>query len=59
LEIEYKEQLPKFYPNALQKTLVSAYMRQKPVMLIQTNGGGLNTTFGYSWSRDIPFHISL
>ena len=59
LEIEYKEQLPKFYPNALQKTLVSAYMRQKPVMLIQTNGGGLNSTFGYSWSRDIPFYISL
>ena len=59
LELEYKEQLPKFYPNALQKTLVSAYMREKPVMLIQTNGGGMNSTFGYSWTRDMPYYIGV
>lgn len=58
LELEYREQIPQFYPNALQKTLVSAFMREKPVMLIQTNGGGLNASHSYSWSRDIPYYIS-
>lgn len=59
LGLEYNDQLPKFYPNALQKTLVSAYMREKPVLLLQTNGGGLNTTYGYSWTRDMPYYLSV
>jgi hypothetical protein len=58
LGIEYRFQTPQFYPNAVQKTIVSAYQRQKPIMLIQTNGGGLNSSLGYSWSRDIPYHLS-
>jgi len=59
LGLEYNEQLPKFYPNALQKNLVSAYMREKPVMLIQTNGGGINSTYGYSWTRDMPYYVAV
>jgi hypothetical protein len=58
LSIEYKFQIPQFYPNAIQKTMVTAYNRQKPIMLIQTNGGGLNSNIGYSWTRDMPFHIA-
>ena len=59
LGLDYTEQLPKFYPNALQKTIDSAYMREKPVMLIQTNGGGINASYGYSWTRDIPYYLAV
>jgi hypothetical protein len=58
LGIEYKLQRPQFYPNAIQKSMVSAYSRQKPILLIQTNGGGLNSGASYSWSRDIPYNVS-
>lgn len=58
LGIEYKEQLPKFYPNAIQKNLVRGFMREKPILLIQTNGGGLNTNIPYLWTRDMPFYVA-
>ena len=59
LGIEYKEQLPVFYPNAIQKNLVQNFLREKPILLIQTNGGSMNQGYNYSWSRDIPYGIAL
>ncbi len=32
--------------------------REKPILLIQTNGGILNSDLGYSWTRDIPFNLA-
>ena len=58
LKIDYKEQLPKFYPNAIQKNLVRGFMREKPIFLIQTNGGGLSTGTPYLWTRDMPFYVA-
>lgn len=58
LKIDYREQLPKFYPNAIQKNLVRGFMREKPILLIQTNGGGLNTGAPYLWTRDMPFYVA-
>lgn len=57
--LSYTEQLPKLYPNAIQKNLSSAYYRNKPIMVIQTNGGGFNSNYGYAWSRDLPYYLSV
>jgi hypothetical protein len=37
---------------------VKKWSRQKPVMVIQTNGGPLRQDLPYSWTRDIPYPIS-
>jgi len=59
MNLEYKEQLPIFYPNAVQKGMVHAFMREKPILLIQTNGGALNSNMSYSWTRDMPFYVAM
>lgn len=58
LGIEYKEQLPRLFPNAIQKNIVRGFMRERPILLIQTNGGGLNTPSNYLWTRDMPFYVA-
>lgn len=59
LDIQYKEQLPQFYPNVVQKMLQFNWQREKPVMIIQTNGGGMANQFSYAWTRDIPYEIAI
>jgi hypothetical protein len=58
LDIKYTGQIPQLYPNAVQKNLVHSFMREKPILLIQTNGGSLNNDLPYSWTRDMPFYIA-
>jgi len=59
LGIEYKGQQPQIYVNMAQKMTTGLWKRNKPVMVIQTNGGPLNQQkYNYSWSRDIPFDIA-
>ena len=59
LGIEYKGQQPQVYVNMAQKMTTGLWKRNKPVMVIQTNGGPLNQQkYNYSWSRDIPFDIA-
>jgi hypothetical protein len=59
MDVEYKDQLPQLHPNAVQKMLQYNWQREKPVMVIQTNGGGMNNEFSYAWSRDIPYEIAV
>lgn len=59
LGIEYKNQLPLLHPNAIQKNLMYNWARDKPIMVIQTNGGPINNPNRYSWTRDIPYNVSL
>jgi hypothetical protein len=59
LGIEYENQLPYVNLNMVQKRNAMKWSREKPVLLIQTNGGPLNGDLIYSWTRDIPFDISL
>jgi len=33
------------------------YHTEKPILLMQTNGGASNQEIKYSWARDIPFHV--
>jgi len=59
LGIEYKGQQPQVYVNMAQKMTTGLWKRNKPVMVIQTNGGPLNQQkYNYSWSRDIPFDVA-
>ena len=60
LNIPYTEQQPQVYVNMVQKGTIGLWRRNKPTMVLQTNGGPLNgQKYGYSWCRDIPFDISL
>ena len=57
LNLSYSNQLPRIYINASHKQLVNKWARNKPIFLIHTNGGGLDSN-GYSWARDMPIEIS-
>jgi hypothetical protein len=55
LDIKYIEQQPNVYLNFVQKQMLGLWIRQKPTMVIQTNGGpGQGQKYSYSWTRDIP-----
>lgn len=59
LNIEYTKQQPQIFVNMAQKMTVGMWARQKPVMVLQTNGGPLTgQKYGYSWARDIHFDIA-
>lgn len=59
LNIEYDNQTPELNLNLVQQRNGFKWQREKPILLIQTNGGPLNNDLIYSWTRDIPFDISL
>jgi hypothetical protein len=59
LSISYTGQTPQIHVNMAQKMTHSLWMRDKPTMVLQTNGGPLTgQKYGYSWCRDIPFDIA-
>lgn len=58
LGIKYERQMPILYPNMIQKDIVFAWKREKPVMVIHTNGGPLQQESAYSWTRDMPYGVA-
>jgi hypothetical protein len=59
LGVSYKKELPNLHFNMMQQRLPSVWQRQKPILLIQTNGGlfqgqGIN----YAWTRDMPIELA-
>lgn len=58
LEIPYSGQLPELYPNYAQKINAKKWFRSKPIVIIQTGGGPLNSNQYYSWTRDMPEEIA-
>jgi hypothetical protein len=54
LGIEYKNQLPTIKFNLVQKRMINLWRRDKPILLIQSNGGPMEDGKIYSWTRDIP-----
>lgn len=58
LGIAYEKQQPILYPNMLQKDIVFNWKREKPTMVIQTNGGPTQQEAMYSWTRDMPFSLA-
>ena len=58
LDIEYTNQTPILLLNLVQQRSAMLWQREKPIMVIQTNGGPLSDNRVYSWTRDIPPAIS-
>lgn len=54
LGVEYKNQLPTINFNLVQKRMINLWKRDKPILLIQSNGGPMEDGKIYSWTRDIP-----
>lgn len=58
LDLEYTEQTPVLLLNLIQQKTADYWRREKPVMVIQTNGGPLNDNRDYSWTRDMPYALA-
>ena len=56
--IEFSNQTPILFPNMIQRDLLYAWRRDRPVMVMHTNGGALDNQSLYSWTRDIPYSIA-
>jgi hypothetical protein len=58
-DIKYNNEQPRLY---LTKREIDFYSRQfvsdKPIFVMQTNGGASNQEIKYSWTRDIPLSIA-
>jgi len=53
--INYNGELPEVSLNEREFTFYSfKYSSEKPIMILQTNGGAAQQEFKYSWARDIP-----
>jgi hypothetical protein len=58
LGIKFQKQLPILYPNMIQKDIMYNWKRDKPTMVIHTNGGPLQQNTLYSWTRDMPYGVA-
>jgi hypothetical protein len=58
--LEYNNEQPTLAFNLRQQQISNnKWKREKPVMVIQTNGGPLqDQQYPYSWTRDIPYDIA-
>ena len=59
--LKYKKETPELIFNSVQKDVgIQAWKRDKPVAVLQTNGGPLNDQqLPYSWTRDMPYSVAL
>lgn len=57
--VKYNGELPELFLTHKEKSEVSSLIRtDKPLMLIQSNGGMPNQTDKYSWPRDMPISLA-
>jgi hypothetical protein len=60
LNVDYEKQKPRLYMNMIQQQLSGIWFREKPILLIQTNGGPLqNQNLNYTWTRDLPIEMAI
>lgn len=57
LGISYEDQQPILHTNMIQKDFSYYWKRDKPVMVIHSNGGPLQQDSLYSWTRDLPYSV--
>jgi hypothetical protein len=58
-DIKYNGELPELYINNREQTFFSKqFGSDKPIFLIQTNGGAANQPNKYSWTRDLPLGLA-
>lgn len=58
LSIPYTGQTPKVYVNYTQRKTADMWKRAKPVLVLQTCGGALESSQSYTWSRDMPPEVA-
>tara|TARA_B100000287_G_C20477548_1_gene719797 strand:- start:223 stop:933 length:711 start_codon:yes stop_codon:yes gene_type:complete len=59
MDLEYREQLPQVVLNYAQQQLPMRWGRNKPTMVLHTNGGPMKgQKFAYNWPRDMPNTIA-
>jgi hypothetical protein len=57
--IKYNGEPPEIFITAKEKTTFAPmFASEKPIMVIQTNGGVPNQTDKYSWPRDLPINTA-
>ena len=57
--IKYNGEQPELFINSRERGFYSnQFQSQKPIMVVQTNGGAQNQPNKYSWTRDIPLAIA-
>lgn len=58
--LNYQGETPELVFNVRQKQIgYNKWKRDRPIMVIQTNGGPLNEQpYPYSWTRDIPYEVA-
>jgi len=59
MNLKYEFQTPVLNFNFVQQRNSLQWQREKPILLIQTNGGPLNVQQEYSWARDLPYSMAL
>ena len=58
--IPYNGEQPEIFLTKREIDFASVkYNSEKPILLLQTNGGAENQSLKYSWARDIPSHIVM
>jgi hypothetical protein len=57
--IQYNGELPELYINNREiNQYAQQYTSNKPILVLQTNGGAANQKDKYSWTRDLPIGIA-
>jgi hypothetical protein len=59
LGIDYDNQQPVLNFNLVQQRTAVKWTREKPILVLQTNGGPVGSNLPYSWTRDIPFDVAM
>lgn len=58
--LEYENQQPEIFLTEREKDFNRAkFNSEKPILLMQTNGGGNGQALKYSWARDIPSKVVI
>jgi len=58
-EIPYNNEQPKIYLTDREvKFYSNLFVSDKPIFVLQTNGGAVNQEIKYSWARDLPFEVA-
>lgn len=58
-DIPFNGEVPKIYLTEREiKFYSNSFNSDKPIFVLQTNGGALNQEIKYSWARDIPFDLA-
>jgi len=59
-DIKYENEKPNLYLTDVELNYHrSKLISDKPILIIQTNGGAENQQLKYSWARDIPVNVTL